>query len=201
MSDNDLHNAGRYAIRLLYTFLISFSVANAFRIFIDGPIEKMTCSDWAYIPIVMIFLTFILRFFIGSYVELTRDISSTETPPAKVIWDFIWLAFQAIIFILISFSVRSLLHTVILIIFLCAFDSAWILIVKYGLKQELPPSKQWLWHNCVCLFVGIMYFWLLKGIFTEFLRASILLILSLIAMGWDLKHNLDYYRGHNTLGK
>lgn len=174
----------RKAIRLIYVLIISLAFTEALKsLFIQNDIFKLPKSQ--DIILVLIFFSFITRFFMGAYRILSYDIEVEISRP-KIIIDSIGFSFQALVFYVFSLIYHNFLFTQWLIIIICIVDLVWLALLAVIFKIKEDTYNQWQTHNIV-----ISCFVLLNIFY--FANLILLLIVSFLAFVIDFVYNREFY--------
>ena len=181
---NEYLKSGRQALRLLYFLVISYSITKAIaNLFTNG--NTFALPTFHSILLFIVFLSFITRFFLGAYRILSEDIEIEHRRP-KILMDVAFFFLQALVFSVFSLNYTDLAFTLWMILVLCFIDLVWLSILDKKWKIKTTTNKQWIYHNtffiCYCTVSLIC------------LQTTVLLVVvSLLAMVFDLFVNLDFY--------
>lgn len=194
---NEYVKAGRHATRYMFYIIMAISVANVthdliivqneYGFFLGNLIPYAITISW------------ISRFFIGGYIELSKNIDS-EPSRLKLILDSLFLYFTAIILhaaSVVTFTNLELLYFILIL--LCIGDSAWILLVSLKVKMLQPMQKKWIWFNYSYIIVGFIVIYYNKyDVEFNVVNVLVLLAVSSLLLVLDLGVNFNEYFSGGT---
>lgn len=176
--------SGRQAVRLLYFLIIGLAITKA----IDS---LFILNGQFHIPersnalLFIVFISFVIRFFLGAYRVLSFDID-VELRRTKIVIDVIGFFIQALAFYVFALNYYNFVAANWIILIICVIDTVWLLLLAALFQIMESTFSKWVIHNIVMIIFILcnLFFWN---------NLILFVIVSLIAFILDFVFNYEFY--------
>jgi len=185
--NSELSKTSAKAIRLIYFLIISLAITGGLKYCIQSFYQSSSGRcDFKLLSLFVVFMTFVVRFFLGSYKCLTYDIEVQHNRKIILV-DSLGFFSNSILLYIWSLSYQDPTKSIYLILILCIIDTIWLVLVRLASKGWERFQIQWIWHNIVFILICVL---LLKILWKE---QFVLLVVSCIAFILDFTMNFELY--------